>query len=756
MPATNPPDPIWLPLAESFLTRLRTGVSIADVTRGQAESSAPQRSNTRLPAQRVTQTQAQSDRQGHSSLATGKGAKARAAPRQAKALQDVSPILPPIPMRDLFCTLRLAATFGTQEAFDAMLAPGSLTVLHGLAPAEIDVLLRVLPAGLLPPRWRLEEDMLSLPPVTNVLATVAARTSEISGDQPQVRRRQMQYIDEAIDAGLPILILLIDGIHLPPTLTAEIECDRPLAPISREILIAGLHHSHGAQQRFSPATLPGLLPESHDLARLSWTTLRLALREPDAYAVARRLAERTAALRPNAPQREPAAPDLDAITGDSPALRAAQRLASDINLWQAGEIDWGELSHSLLLYGPPGTGKSWLARAMGNTAGVRIIEANFAQWQSAGHLGDMLREMRQAFSRARRAAPCLLLIDEIDAVGSRNNGDLHGISYRTQVINAFLSELDGLSRNPGVIVIGTCNDPGRIDQAVLRPGRFDLKISMPLPDMAAITGMLRQHLASDAGRIDIAALARRIVGTSAAAIDAAIRAARSDARAAGQSLDAGQILGHLGIAPADPAQAASDARTAVHECGHAIVAAALLRGVPQRLVILADGGETHRLSAKTNHLLCDLLDEIACSMAGRAAEHLLIGTISVGAGGDPASDLAIATRIALMIDTRFGLGGEGAVWTDAPAHILLADPLRRARVAQRLAEGQGRALQILTAHRELLTQMARALQEARELNGAALRHWLDQICFGEVLRGVQSAGAGSADVGRPSHDTGSD
>ena len=156
MPATNPPDPIWLPLAESFLTRLKTGVSIADDTRGQAESSAPQRSNTRLPAQRVTQTQAQSDRQGHSSLATGKGAKARAAPRQAKALQDVSPILPPIPMRDLFCTLRLAATFGTQEAFDAMLAPGSLTVLHGLAPAEIDVFCGCCPPAscLLAGAWR--------------------------------------------------------------------------------------------------------------------------------------------------------------------------------------------------------------------------------------------------------------------------------------------------------------------------------------------------------------------------------------------------------------------------------------------------------------------------------------------------------------------------------------------------------------------------------------------------------------------------
>lgn len=123
---------------------------------------------------------------------------------------------------------------------------------------------------------------------------------------------------------------------------------------------------------------------------------------------------------------------------------------ADLLDWRRGAIGWSDFSHSLLLYGPPGTGKTWLARAMGNSAGIAHVSASFAEWQAAGHLGDMLREMRRSFAMARRAAPANFFIDEIDAVGARGGEDWHNQDYRTQVINAFLGELNALATKPKV------------------------------------------------------------------------------------------------------------------------------------------------------------------------------------------------------------------------------------------------------------------------------------------------------------------
>ena len=205
----------------------------------------------------------------------------------------------------------------------------------------------------------------------------------------------------------------------------------------------------------------------------------------------------------------------------------------------------------MLLYGPPSTGKTWLARAMGSAAGLSVLNASFAGWQAEGHLGHMLAAMRASFSEARRKAPCLLIIDEIDAAGSRNDGDSHGLSYRTQVINGFLGEMDAIARQEGVVVIGTCNHIETIDPAVIRAARMDLKILVPLPDAEAILGILRHGLHNDITEAELRILSHQAVGQSAAEIDAAIRAARSDARHARKPLDPQPATGpdgcqHLG------------------------------------------------------------------------------------------------------------------------------------------------------------------------------------------------------------------
>lgn len=174
----------------------------------------------------------------------------------------------------------------------------------------------------------------------------------------------------------------------------------------------------------------------------------------------------------------------------------------------------------------------------------------------------------------RKRAPSILFIDEIDAVGSRENGDRHGSNYRFQVINGFLEEMDSISRQEGVIVLGACNHLDRIDPAVLRAGRFDLRLEVPLPDAASILGILRRHLGSDFGEEALRDLARLATGSTAAEVG---RGGPQGARL-GPCREGALCLVDLRAKLVARDDRASTWRTAVHECGHAIVAAVLGRG----------------------------------------------------------------------------------------------------------------------------------------------------------------------------------
>ncbi|SIS92756.1 AAA family ATPase [Paracoccus saliphilus] len=505
---------------------------------------------------------------------------------------------------------------------------------------------------------------------------------------------------------------------------------RRLAPLGREVLIAHLGHSHNANDSIDADALRDALPDDRLLAALPFTTLRLALRAPTARAVAERITELCAPMQSDGP-------DLDAMAGDGPALTAARQLIADLKLWQDGQVPWTDLSRSMLLYGPPGTGKTWLARAMGNSAGVAMVEPSFAIWQSAGHLGDMLREMRKSFAEARRLAPSILFIDEIDSVGSRESGDRNGSSYQRQVINAFLGEMNSLARDEGVIVIGACNHPDRIDPAVLRAGRFDIKLQMPLPDVVAIRGILERHLAGEIADGELQTLARDAVGCSAVEIDAGVRAARSEARHAQTALPIEMIRHHLSITR-DARGIATDWRAALHECGHAIVGTVLGCGTITRLLLTSAGGETHRRAATQEGLLADIEAEIAYMLAGRAAERQILGDIAGGAGGPAESDIAQATRLALAIDVMLGLGADGPVWTAAPDHELLRDPAIHARIRKRLEAAEQHAENILEAHEPLLRKMAATLHERREVGEAELWLWLSRVSPTDMTPGDPS------------------
>jgi SpoVK/Ycf46/Vps4 family AAA+-type ATPase len=153
-------------------------------------------------------------------------------------------------------------------------------------------------------------------------------------------------------------------------------------------------------------------------------------------------------------------------------------MVADLQGWFEGRVSWRDVQRSVLFHGVPGTGKSHLARAMANSAGVALVRGSFAKWQAQGHLGHMLKAMRNSFVQAAQQRPAILVIDEIDAVGDRADVEPHNARYQLQVINGFLEEMDQLKHLEGVLVVGTCNYPDKIDAAVLRPGRFDIKVDV--------------------------------------------------------------------------------------------------------------------------------------------------------------------------------------------------------------------------------------------------------------------------------------
>ncbi|WP_422003097.1 AAA family ATPase [Roseovarius mucosus] len=684
-------EPTWLPFAHVLIERLR----LHHAGRGHLVSDA------------------QSDNQeGDTDDALGEIFQ-RFNDGQPELEQPINAPWAPVPARQVLTALRLAVAFGSEDALRAAQDARAVTILADFTIGDLELVTDVLKFCVPNAGWAVVA-----PPITEgaVSASQALRFAVL--------------IEEAMDLISPVLILCPLGAPLPEHIRqAGLPLWR-LPPVSREILMAQLQAGGLGVALTDEAAFQQALPDDARLAKLSTAHACTALRGPTLPDVSARLAAMTLTDRKDVPR-------LEEMTGDSSALLAARRLVADLLLWKAGQVAWSELSRSILFYGPPGTGKTWLARAMSAGAGLACVTGSFAEWQAAGHLGDMLREMRKTFAEARSRAPCLLFIDEIDAVGSRASRDPHNSNYRTQVINAFLGEMNAIALQEGVIVVGACNFIDRIDPAVLRAGRFDLKIKVPLPDAAGLLALLRRHLRDEIADEDLTALARASVGCSPAEIDAAIRGARSDARHAGTGLSVAMLYAQLDIDMANDTPARIW-RVAVHEAGHAIVGAALGLGRITSLKITPSGGEILRSPVRSESLLTDLEAEIAYSLAGRAAERLVLGSVSAGAGGPATSDLAKATQCALGIETVYGLGSEGPIWHDAPEALMLQNAHLRGRVRQRIERAEKRAGVILTQHRATLEGLARALWQERSLNSDQIAAHLRDIC--EVTASAMAEG----------------
>jgi cell division protease FtsH len=187
---------------------------------------------------------------------------------------------------------------------------------------------------------------------------------------------------------------------------------------------------------------------------------------------------------------------VETLSGYGAARDWALALKEDLALWKAGTLPWDQMSTRLLLAGPPGTGKTTFARALGNTLQVPLLATSVSIWLEPSHLGDVLARMAAAFAEAQSHAPCLLFIDEIDGIGRRCHSGEHS-EYWNAVVNRALELMDGAVKSPGIVLVGATNHPAIIDPALLRSGRLETRIDIPMPDVDALVGILRHHLGGD-------------------------------------------------------------------------------------------------------------------------------------------------------------------------------------------------------------------------------------------------------------------
>ncbi|MRX51642.1 AAA family ATPase [Paracoccus sp. S-4012] len=632
---------------------------------------------------------------------------------------------PPMPIDRVLVLLRLCAGLGSATRLDAIIQPHAVTVLdHGDIPQELVRELLVdglLPEGVVttsknPLRPHAPGDGLNL---------FSLRTAT----ERYYRGSTESQLTALLGRASPVLLLVTDPEDIAVELRSALPAAITVPPVNQEILrfLLGITRN-GDDLPDDRDEFLRLLPADTDLGKLSAPALLLALREPSTEAVVERLRAMVSADELT-DRKQARRPTLDDIEGLGEAERMARRMVADLLAWKAGEVAWSELQRSLLLFGPPGTGKSFLAAAMANSAGIALVRGSLAQWQAAGHLGRMLAAMRSTFREAQDSAPAVLVIDEIDSVGSRTSDDQHNEAYRRQVINAVLEEFDGLKQTEGVLVVGTCNAPETIDPALLRPGRMDAIVEVPLPGRAALARMMRDGYPGQISDSDLARLARAASGHTAAAIDGGLRGARAAARAERRPVRPDDVLEALGNR--HEADASIYHRTAIHECGHAIVATALGVSRVMRVVLGPAGGETLSEPRPRSGLLREIEADLDRCMAGRAAERLVCGNISAGSGGPSNSDIAEATRIAASIDMRQGLGAEGPLWLGRNLDGYLESAERRARVRARIEQAEERACVVLQRNRALLEAMAEALTAAGSLEGEELETWTRQVDPGD-------------------------
>jgi cell division protease FtsH len=429
----------------------------------------------------------------------------------------------------------------------------------------------------------------------------------------------------------------------------------------------------------------------------------------------------------------------------------------------------------VLMVGPPGTGKTLLARAVAGEAHVPFISVTGSSFVEM-FVGVGAARVRDLFAEARKRAPSIVFIDEIDAIGQRRGGQFVSNDERDQTLNQMLAEMDGFDPATGVVVMAATNRPETLDPALLRPGRFDRQVVIPLPAQAERRAILQVHakgkqLGPD---VDLDIVARGTPGFSGAdlanlvneAAIFAVRAGRDIISAVDFSEARDRIL--LGRRDSSNALLPDEKRAvAVHESGHALVAAVSEHGDPVAKVTILPAGQalgvTEQLPIDERHLYTEgyLKDSLAIRMGGRVAEQLVFGQPSTGASNDLAGATDLATRMVREFGMSPALGPVGFA-TGSPLYLGSEEVRSRpyAEATQRLVdeevgkllrEAEDRATTMLSEHREALDRLTELLLERETVDGTDVDGVLGRIPgqhqpIGATGHAAATDGAGAADA----------
>ena len=404
----------------------------------------------------------------------------------------------------------------------------------------------------------------------------------------------------------------------------------------------------------------------------------------------------------------------------------------------------------ILLVGPPGTGKTMLAKAVAGEANVPFFSMSGSEFVEM-FVGMGASKVRDLFKQAKEKAPCIVFIDEIDAIGQkRSGGQYGGNDEREQTLNQLLTEMDGFEGNHGVIILAATNRPESLDPALTRPGRFDRRVPVELPDLKGREAILQVHakkikIAED---VDFNKVARMASGASGAELanivnEAALRAVRDGRRFATQAdLEESIEVVIAGYQKKNAIMTDEEKKiVAYHEIGHALVAAKQTNSAPvQKITIVprTSGalGYTMQVEEGNHYLMskAEMENKIATLTGGRAAEEVVFHSVTTGAS----NDIEQATKLARAMITRYGmsddfdmvaletvtnqyLGGDASLACSAETQTKIDQ-----RVVELVKAQHEKAVNILTENRAKLDELARHLYEKETITGEEFMHILNE------------------------------
>ena len=394
----------------------------------------------------------------------------------------------------------------------------------------------------------------------------------------------------------------------------------------------------------------------------------------------------------------------------------------------------------ILLVGPPGTGKTMLAKAVAGEANVPFFSMSGSEFVEM-FVGMGASKVRDLFKQAKEKAPCIVFIDEIDAIGKKRDGQIGGNDEREQTLNQLLTEMDGFEGNSGVMILAATNRPDALDPALTRPGRFDRRVPVELPDLKGREEILKVHakkikIADD---VDFKLIARMASGASGAELaniinEAALRAVRDNRKFANQS-DLEESIEVVIAGYQKKNSILTDAekwRVSYHEVGHALVAAKQTNSAPVTKITIIPRtsgalGYTMQVDEGNHYLMTksELENKIATLTGGRAAEEVVFGDVSTGAS----NDIEQATKLARAMITRYGmskdfdmvaletvnnryLGGDTSLAASAETAAIIDKQVVALVKAQ-----HEKAAQILMENREKLEEISHFLYEKETITG---------------------------------------